>query len=61
MFDKRGAGLSDRVSALAEGGQVLVSSTVRDLVAGSGLRFVDRGAASLKGLDDEIRLYAVAA
>ena len=49
-----------RVSALAEGGEVLVSSTVRDLVAGSNLRFVDRGFRSLKGLDEEIRLFSVA-
>jgi class 3 adenylate cyclase len=38
---------------------VLVSSTVRDLVAGSGLSFRDRGVAQLKGVPEEWRLYAV--
>jgi len=38
---------------------VLVSSTVKDLVAGSGLAFADRGAAELKGVPGEWRLYAV--
>jgi class 3 adenylate cyclase len=38
---------------------VLVSSTVRDLVAGSGIGFVDRGTAELKGVPGEWRLYAV--
>jgi hypothetical protein len=36
-----------------------VSSTVRDLVAGSGLRFHERGAAQLDGLPEEWKLYAV--
>jgi pimeloyl-ACP methyl ester carboxylesterase len=49
-----------RVAALAGPGEVLVSSTVRDLVAGSGLAFEDRGSATLKGLPGEWRLYAVA-
>ena len=48
-----------RVAALAAPGQVLVSSTVKDLVAGSGLRFVDRGDHSLKGIPGEWRLYAL--
>jgi class 3 adenylate cyclase len=48
-----------RVSAAARPGEVLVSSTVKDLVAGSGLSFVDRGAAELKGVPGEWRLYAV--
>jgi hypothetical protein len=39
---------------------VLVSGTVRDLVAGSGLEFVDRGLRELKGVPGEWRLYAVA-
>jgi class 3 adenylate cyclase len=47
-----------RVAAAAHGGEVLVSSTVRDLVAGSGLRFVDRGAHALKGIAGEWRLFA---
>jgi class 3 adenylate cyclase len=48
-----------RVAAFADPAQVLVSSTVRDLVAGSGLRFVDRGEHSLKGVPGEWHLYAV--
>jgi hypothetical protein len=39
---------------------VLVSQTVKDLVAGSGIGFEDRGVASLKGVPGEWRLYAVA-
>jgi class 3 adenylate cyclase len=48
-----------RVAALATPGTVLVSSTVRDLVAGSGIEFDDRGLHSLKGIDAEWRLFAV--
>jgi class 3 adenylate cyclase len=48
-----------RIGALAEGNEVLVSSTVRDIVAGSGLRFLDRGPRALKGVDGDWRLYAV--
>ncbi len=47
-----------RVAALAEASEVLVSSTVKDLVAGSGLRFADRGARSLKGVPGEWRIFA---
>jgi pimeloyl-ACP methyl ester carboxylesterase len=49
-----------RVAGQAGAGEVLVSSTVRDLVAGSGLEFEDRGAAELKGVGGEWRLYRVA-
>jgi pimeloyl-ACP methyl ester carboxylesterase len=49
-----------RVAALAGPGEVLVSSTVRDLVAGSGIEFEDRGLHELKGLDEPRRLFAVA-
>jgi class 3 adenylate cyclase len=49
-----------RVAAAAGAGEVLVSSSVRDLVAGSGFSFVDRGSHRLKGVDEERRLYAVA-
>jgi len=49
-----------RVAAQARPGEVLVSQTVKDLVAGSGLAFEDRGAAELKGVPGEWRLYAVA-
>jgi len=45
-----------RVAALAGPGEVLVSSTVRDLVAGSELTFSDRGVHSLKGVPGEWRL-----
>ena len=48
-----------RIGALAGAGEVLVSSTVKDLVAGSGLVFEDRGAHELKGVPGEWRLYAV--
>jgi pimeloyl-ACP methyl ester carboxylesterase len=48
-----------RVAALAGPGEVLVSSTVKDLVAGSGLEFEDRGTHTLKGVPGEWRLYAV--
>jgi len=40
---------------------VLVSSTVRDLVAGSGIAFTDRGEASLKGVPGKWRLFSVSA
>jgi pimeloyl-ACP methyl ester carboxylesterase len=49
-----------RVAGLAKPGEVLVSNTVRDLVAGSGLSFEDRGQHTLKGVPGEWRLYAVA-
>jgi pimeloyl-ACP methyl ester carboxylesterase len=45
-----------RVSALASASEVLVSSTVRDLVAGSGLQFEDRGSRELKGVPDPWRV-----
>ena len=48
-----------RVAALAGPDEILVSSTVRDLVAGSGLQFVDRGTHSLKGVPDDWRLFVV--
>ena len=49
-----------RVSALADANDVLVSSTLRDLVIGSGLEFEDRGAYELKGVPGEWHLFAVA-
>lgn len=48
-----------RVAKEAAPGEVLVSSTVKDLVAGSGLRFRERGSAELKGVGEEWRLFAV--
>jgi pimeloyl-ACP methyl ester carboxylesterase len=51
--------IAARVAANANADEVLVSSTVRDLVAGSGIRFTDRGVHSLKGVPDEWRLFGV--
>jgi len=48
-----------RIGALAGPGEVLVSSTVRELVVGSGLEFAERGTQTLKGAPGEWRLYAV--
>jgi class 3 adenylate cyclase len=48
-----------RVTSLARAGEVLVSSTVKDLVAGSGIGFEDRGTQTLKGVPGEWRLFAV--
>jgi class 3 adenylate cyclase len=48
-----------RVASLAGPGEVLVSSTVKDLVAGSGFRFADRGAHELKGIPGRWQLYSV--
>jgi class 3 adenylate cyclase len=48
-----------RVSGLAEGGEVLCSSVVKDLVIGSGLAFEDRGEHALKGVEGSWRLYAL--
>jgi class 3 adenylate cyclase len=48
-----------RVMERADPGEVMASSTVKDLVVGSGLRFADRGVHSLRGVPDEWRLYAL--
>ena len=55
-----GVHIGARVSALAGPNDVLVSSTLRDLVIGSGLQFEDRGAHELKGVPGQWRLFAVA-
>lgn len=55
-----GVHIGARVSALAGTNDVLVSSTLRDLVIGSGLEFEDRGTHTLKGVPGEWRLFAVA-
>jgi len=52
--------IAARVSALAAPDEVLVSRTVKDLVAGSGIAFTDRGAHELKGVPDVWQLYAAA-
>ena len=63
LMDGKMAGIAvhtgARVAAEAQPGEVLVSSTVKDLVAGSGLAFEDRGQHDLKGIPGEWRLYAV--
>ncbi len=65
LHDDKVAGIAvsigARVAALAESGEVLISSTVKDLVAGSGIEFEDRGDHELKGVPGEWRLYVVAA
>jgi class 3 adenylate cyclase/pimeloyl-ACP methyl ester carboxylesterase len=55
-----GVHIGARVSALAGPNDVLVSSTLRDLVIGSGLEFEERGAYELKGVPGEWRIFAVA-
>src|SRR3989441_3414674 len=50
-----------RVAAMAGPGEVLVSSTVKDLVAGSGIEFEDRDSHELKGVPGEWRLFAASA
>lgn len=53
--------IAARIAAAAAPGEVLVSGTVKDLVAGSGLGFRDRGSHALKGIDGTMRLYAAEA
>ncbi len=51
--------IAARVGALAAPGEVLLTSTVKDLVAGSGFEFIGRGTHQLKGLPGVWQLYAV--
>jgi class 3 adenylate cyclase len=51
--------IAARVAEIAEPSETVVSSTVRDLVAGSGLRFRDRGPHTLRGLPEKLHLYSV--
>ena len=64
LLDGKVAGIAvsigARVAAQAGAGEVLVSQTVKDLVAGSGIAFNERGTADLKGVPGQWRLYAVA-
>ena len=64
LIDGKVAGIAvhtgARVASNAQPGEVLVSSTVKDLVAGSGMTFQDRGLHELKGIPGEWHLYAVA-
>src|SRR6266540_6243967 len=48
-----------RIAAQASGGEILVSDVVRQLVAGKGFHFADRGAAALKGFEEPVRLFEV--
>ena len=63
LVDEKVAGIAvhtgARVASQAQPDEVLVSQTVKDLVAGSGLRFEDRGVHELKGIPGEWRLFAV--
>jgi class 3 adenylate cyclase len=63
LIDEKVGGIAvhigSRVAAQAQPGEVLVSSTVKDLVAGSGISFQERGEHELKGVPGEWRLYAV--
>jgi class 3 adenylate cyclase len=53
--------IGSRVAALARGGEVLVSNTVKDLVTGSAIKFTDRGTHELKGVPDPWRVWEAAA
>jgi class 3 adenylate cyclase len=63
LLDGKVAGIAvnigARVAGQADAGEVLVSGTVKDLVAGSGLEFDDRGTTALKGIPGEWRIFAV--
>jgi class 3 adenylate cyclase len=52
--------IASRLTGLASPGEVLVSSTVRDLVAGSGFTLVDRGLHTLKGVPEPRQVFALA-
>jgi class 3 adenylate cyclase len=52
--------ITDSVAALAQPAEILVSRTVKELVAGSGISFADRGNHKLSGLSEEWPLFAVA-
>jgi class 3 adenylate cyclase len=51
--------LAARIAAKAEGGEILASDVVRQLVAGKGFLFADRGGVALRGFEDPVRLYEV--
>ncbi len=54
-----GVHIAARVAALAMSDEILASRTVKDLVAGSGIEFKDRGTHTLKGVPDEWQLFAI--
>jgi len=51
--------LAARIAAQAAGGEILVANVVRELAAGKGFLFADRGEVALRGFDDPVRLYEV--
>ena len=51
--------LAARIPAQAAGGEILASDVVRQLVAGKGFLFADRGETALRGFEDPVRLYEV--
>jgi class 3 adenylate cyclase len=51
--------MASRIQSLAKGGEILVSDVVRQLVAGKGFMFDDRGETVLRGFDDPVRIFAV--
>lgn len=51
--------LASRIAAKAEGGEILVSDTVRGLCSGKGFLFADRGEFAAKGFDDPVHVYEV--
>ncbi len=51
--------LAARIAAQAEGGEILASNVVRELVAGKGFLFADRGETELRGFGDTVRVYEV--
>jgi class 3 adenylate cyclase len=51
--------LAARIAAQAAGGEILVANVVRELAAGKGFLFVDRGEVALRGFEDPVRLYEV--
>lgn len=54
-----GVHIAARIMSLGEPGQVYVSRTVKDLVAGAGFTFIDKGSHTLKGVPEEWQLFAV--
>ncbi len=51
--------MAARIAGQAQGGEILVSDVVRQLVAGKGFLFADRGETALRGFEDPVRLYEV--
>jgi class 3 adenylate cyclase len=49
--------MASRIAGLASGGEILASNVVRELVAGKGFLFSDRGEGTLRGFEDPVRLW----